>query len=162
MDFGNSEIMSADELRSDVVLQEVPVQCQRCELAGILPDSEDGKWLYLTLEYMHGEITGKTCRFEIMARFFFHSVNVCFKVCCLVICTYCMPCMMIVLLPPAYEVSRRLCFQSFCPSVHRGRGGGGGEWVKIEKCSECHGKPKNALTFFRTILPLTGGGGPKF
>ena len=34
---------------------------------------------------------------------------------------------------PAYEVSRRLCFQSFCPSVHEGGGGGGG--VKIEKCS---------------------------
>ena len=45
--------------------------------------------------------------------------------------------------------------RSFCPSVSRGRGGG----VKIEKCSECHGKPKKCIKIFQTILPLTGGGG---
>ena len=51
-----------------------------------------------------------------------------------------------VFVQPAYEVSRRLCFQRFCPSVHRGGGvGGRGGGVKIEKCSECHGKPKKYI-----------------
>ena len=56
-----------------------------------------------------------------------------------------------VLLPPAYEVSRRLCFQHFCPSVHRMGGGGG---VKIEKCSECHGKPKKCIKIFSDYTPF--------
>ena len=71
-------------------------------------------------------------------------------------------------LPPAYEVSRRLCFQRFCPSVHRGGGreggGGGGGGVKIEKCSECHGKPKKCIKIFLDYTPFDrggGGGGPK-
>ena len=52
-------------------------------------------------------------------------------------------------------------FLSFCSQ------GGEGEGVKIEKCPECYGKPKNALTFFSDYTPFYqvgggGGGGPKF
>ena len=40
-----------------------------------------------------------------------------------------------------------------------GRGGGGG--VKIEKCSECHGKPKKCIKIFSDYTPFdkVGGGG---
>ena len=34
-------------------------------------------------------------------------------------------CYLLIFLPPAYEVSQRLCFQRFCPSVHRWVGGWG-------------------------------------
>ena len=47
-------------------------------------------------------------------------------------------------------------FLSFCP-----QGGGGG--VKIEKCSECHGKPKKSIKIFSDYTPFDqvgeGGGG---
>ena len=45
-------------------------------------------------------------------------------------------------------------FLSFCP-----QGGG----VKIEKCSECHGKPKKCIKIFSDYTPFDqvgGGGGP--
>ena len=44
-------------------------------------------------------------------------------------------------------------FLSFCP-----RGGGGGG-VKIEKCSECHGKPKKCIKIFSDYTPFDQGGG---
>ena len=44
-------------------------------------------------------------------------------------------------------------FLSFCP-----RGGGGGG-VKIEKCSECHGKPKKCIKIFSDYTPFDPGGG---
>ena len=54
------------------------------------------------------------------------------------------------------SMMRRLCFQRFCPSVHRGGGG-----VKIEKCSECHGKPKKCIKICLDYTPFdqVGGGG---
>ena len=38
-----------------------------------------------------------------------------------------------------------------------GRGGGGG--VKIEKCSECHGKPKKCIKNFSDYTPFDQVGG---
>ena len=52
---------------------------------------------------------------------------------------------------------RRLCFQRFCPSVHRGGGGG----PKMKNAQNDMGSPKNAFKNFRPKLPLPrwGGGG---
>ena len=44
-------------------------------------------------------------------------------------------------------------FLSFCP---QGRGEGGG--VKIEKCSECHGKPKKCIKIYFGPYSLWLGG----
>ena len=60
--------MGTEDLRSGVILQEVPVQSQRCELAGITPLTSDGKWPYHTLVHMHEETVGTSCSFEIQAR----------------------------------------------------------------------------------------------
>ena len=56
-------------------------------------------------------------------------------------------------------------FLSFCSQGLGGEGGG----LKIEKCSECHGKPKKCIKFFSDYTPFDqvgwgggGGGGPKF
>ena len=68
VDFGNCETVDAEDLRSGVILQEVPVQCQRCELDGITPLTSDGKWPYHTLVHMHDETVGTSCSFDIQAR----------------------------------------------------------------------------------------------
>ncbi len=63
VDFGNSEKVTADKLRSDLVLVDIPLQCQQCELFEVRPHDE--KWGDDLLEYMHNFIVGKTCKYHV-------------------------------------------------------------------------------------------------
>ncbi len=63
VDFGNSETVSPDKLRSNLVLVDIPLQCQQCELFEVAP--HDGKWGMDLLEYMHDFIVGKTCVYHV-------------------------------------------------------------------------------------------------
>ncbi|XP_049949115.1 uncharacterized protein LOC126457111 isoform X1 [Schistocerca serialis cubense] len=60
VDYGNVEDCRATDLRKDVLLQEIPVQCHRCKLAGIEPISGDGVWNNTGLDLLHVSVVDQT------------------------------------------------------------------------------------------------------
>ncbi|XP_021928807.1 RING finger protein 17 isoform X3 [Zootermopsis nevadensis] len=61
VDYGNTEECKASEMRKNVYMGHIPVQCYKCKLEGIKPASEDGKWPVSTLDFIHVTIVEKQC-----------------------------------------------------------------------------------------------------
>lgn len=65
VDYGNVEICKASELRKNICMGHIPVQCHKCRTDGIIPISEDGKWPTATLDFIHLTIVDKPCFVEL-------------------------------------------------------------------------------------------------
>lgn len=65
VDYGNVEICKATELRKNICMGHIPVQCHKCTTDGIIPISEDGKWPTETLDFIHATIVEKPCFVEL-------------------------------------------------------------------------------------------------
>ncbi|XP_069688826.1 RING finger protein 17 isoform X2 [Periplaneta americana] len=61
VDYGNVEECKASEMRKNVYMGHIPIQCYKCQLDGIKPASEDGKWTTSTLDFIHTTIVEKQC-----------------------------------------------------------------------------------------------------
>lgn len=62
VDYGNVEECKATEMRKNVYMGHIPVQCYKCVLDGVKPASEDGKWPVTTLDFIHTTIVEKQCQ----------------------------------------------------------------------------------------------------
>ncbi|PNF34127.1 hypothetical protein B7P43_G01154 [Cryptotermes secundus] len=61
VDYGNIEDCKASEMRKNVYMDDIPIQCYKCQLDGIKPASDDGKWPMSTLDFIHTTIVEKQC-----------------------------------------------------------------------------------------------------
>lgn len=62
VDYGNVEECKATEMRKNVYMGHVPIQCHKCLLDGVKPASEDGKWPVAALDFIHTTIVEKQCQ----------------------------------------------------------------------------------------------------
>ncbi|XP_063243683.1 RING finger protein 17 isoform X2 [Bacillus rossius redtenbacheri] len=61
VDYGNVETCKASELRKDVCLTHIPMQCHSAKVYGIAPLSDDGLWPIKTLDFIHLTVVEKLC-----------------------------------------------------------------------------------------------------
>ncbi|XP_064628866.1 RING finger protein 17-like [Lineus longissimus] len=60
-DFGNSEYVPPERLRTKLMFTDIPLQCYECELKGIVTASGDNVWPVSHLNYLHNMIVSKQC-----------------------------------------------------------------------------------------------------
>lgn len=65
VDYGNVEICKASELRKNICMGHIPIQCHKCKTHGIVPISDDGKWPTATLDFIHMTVVDKRCFVEL-------------------------------------------------------------------------------------------------
>ncbi|XP_013416573.1 RING finger protein 17 [Lingula anatina] len=68
IDFGNNEYVLPENLRSDVILTQIPQQCLECILFGIKPNTADGHWTKSFTEFIHDTIVGVSCIMELQMK----------------------------------------------------------------------------------------------
>ncbi|XP_054290967.1 RING finger protein 17-like isoform X2 [Macrosteles quadrilineatus] len=61
VDYGNTETLNYDQLRKQVTMGHIPIQCHRCKVEGIYPVSPDHKWPVRVLDFIHGSIVEQHC-----------------------------------------------------------------------------------------------------
>lgn len=61
VDYGNIEDCKASDMRKNVYMDDIPIQCHKCQLDRIKPVSDDGKWPLSTLDFIHTTIVEKQC-----------------------------------------------------------------------------------------------------
>nr|CAD7403847.1 unnamed protein product [Timema cristinae] len=61
VDYGNEEICRATELRKDLCMSQIPIQCTKCFVQCIVPLTEDGNWPVDTLDTVHMNCVEKLC-----------------------------------------------------------------------------------------------------
>lgn len=66
VDYGNSEILTLENIHTDFILPDIPKQCIECILHGIEPKTENGEWLTSTLDFIHNNIVEQKCKVCIM------------------------------------------------------------------------------------------------
>ena len=66
VDFGNTDVTAPERLRKEVILTEIPLQCYSCEIAGVIPATDDGLWSVKQLEYLHNMVVGQTCHASVI------------------------------------------------------------------------------------------------
>ncbi|XP_066994116.1 RING finger protein 17 isoform X2 [Anabrus simplex] len=65
VDYGNIEDLKATEMRKNVYMGHIPVQCHKYKLDGIVPVSDTGKWPTVVLDFVHSTIVEKKCKITV-------------------------------------------------------------------------------------------------
>lgn len=66
VDYGNTENVTLQELRTNIIYPHLPIQCYKCALHNLFPISEDGQWQEKTLKFLHKSVVEKVCLVTVM------------------------------------------------------------------------------------------------
>ncbi|CAG0883760.1 unnamed protein product [Darwinula stevensoni] len=61
VDYGTKTLLLPNQLRKNILLEDIPMQAIPCELYGVAPNSVDGKWPTRVLDFMHKTVVEKRC-----------------------------------------------------------------------------------------------------
>ncbi|XP_076379194.1 tudor domain-containing protein qin isoform X2 [Megalopta genalis] len=79
VDYGNIEECSIGTLKKKVVLENIPIQCTKCLIHGLISDNANGKWTTHELDRIHNLLIDKKCVVSVLNRtemFYIISINI--------------------------------------------------------------------------------------
>ncbi|RZF38139.1 hypothetical protein LSTR_LSTR005500 [Laodelphax striatellus] len=65
VDYGNVEICKASDMRKNLLMTQIPLQCHACAMTCVKPVSNDGKWSTKVLDYIHATVVDRVCDVEL-------------------------------------------------------------------------------------------------